>query len=257
MNLSRSDLKELEQKSELLVRNCGKELVYFWNKKHTVTYKNIRDVVTEVDVKVENELREKLHKLLPEAGFIVEEGKTEKKKIYNWVIDPIDGTKNYVYGLPMFFTQIALLENGKPILGIVYNPVSNQMFSASLGSGSYLNDSRIVPPKREKLAESIIDIDFGGKTADLGWKTAIFSSFVQKFYRVRVAGGFLFIYLTTGAIDAYLGLDQGIKIVDIMPGKVILRECGIRVETVELSRNKQVLVAANSSLFAKVVRLLV
>src|SRR6266446_2402853 len=92
MELSKEFLFDLQYSTAALVKDVGIYIYEQWQKEHTVSYKDFRDVATEVDVEAEKRLREGLQKLFPEAGFIVEEGKDAKKK-YNWIIDPLDQTK--------------------------------------------------------------------------------------------------------------------------------------------------------------------
>lgn len=247
MTLSIKDLKYLEQQVTPLIKSAGKYIVDHWHTTHTLSYKDKRDVASEVDIEVENMLREKLSEILPEAGFIVEEGETYKKNL-NWVIDPIDGTKYYVAGIPVFFTQIALLEDNIPVIGHVYNPVGEQLFSASKGNGAYLNGNKISIQLRTKPEESIINVDFGGNDSELEWKLKILSQVAQKFYRVRMTGNYLYPYLVTGGIDVSLTLNATTKVVDYMPGVAIIRESGLIAEYVSIHQRK-ILVCSNTILF--------
>lgn len=247
MNLSSTDLKKLEQEVVPHVKNAGIYIYDSWLKISSVSFKNRRDVVTNIDVEVENELREKLHTLLPEAGFIVEEGKSEEQVEYNWVIDPIDGTKNFANQLPMFFTQLALIKNGNPVLGIVLNPVSNQLFSASHENKCYLNGEIVHATVRNAPEESIIDLDFGG-TEDISFKVKLFEKIASLFYRVRLTGGYLTPYLLTGAIDAHINMTRLTKIYDFMPGIILTREAGLKSEIIQVDSN-DILVNANNTLY--------
>lgn len=249
MILSPTELKNLEKRTAPLLINIGKFIMTNWNTIHKLNYKDKRDVASEIDIEVEKRLRKKLKQFFPQAGFVVEEGKTEKSKEYNWIIDPIDGTKYYVNSAPFFFTQIALIKDDIPILGQVYNPVSKQLFSASLDNGAYLNNQKIIAKTRERADESIIDVDFGGDDEETPWKLRLISTLTQKFYRIRITGNYLFIYLATGAIDASIILNKYVKLVDIMPGIIILKESGLKVDFVEVYKNRKILVSSNKTLF--------
>lgn len=235
MNLSTKDLEDLENQTAKILKISGEYILKHWHEAHKLSFKNKRDMASEIDVEVENLLRQELAKLLPEAGFIVEEGKSEKAKVYNWTIDPIDGTKYYVNDAPLFLTQIALVKNDKPILGQVYNPTSQQFFSASLGNGAFLNGNKLIDRTRQNLDEAIVDINFGGNDDQLDAKLKAFSTISRVTYRVRVTGSFLFIYLVTGAIDACINLNKGVKIVDLAPGMIIMQEAGLSVVEVNFS----------------------
>lgn len=247
--LDKNELRELEIKTEPILRAAGKTILDSWHQIHSTKLKDKRDLVTNVDIEVEEKIRTALTRLLPEAGFIVEEGKTEFKKEYNWVIDPIDGTKNYVNFLPIFVTQIALHRNGVPVLGQIYNPVSNQFFSASLENGTYFNNNLVKHLPQREAEEAIIDLDFGGIDEIIDWKTKVFSTLAKNFFRVRVFGGVVTCYMVTGAIDGYISIDRKVKIVDIAPNLIILSEAGIATEELNLY-NKKIIICAHKKLLS-------
>lgn len=230
MNLSKRELKDIETRAAQKLLEIGKFIMSHWHKIEGVSFKDGRDIVTNVDVEAENLLRSHLTRIFPDAGFIVEEGKTVKKSRYNWVIDPIDGTKQYISQLPIFKTQIALLYNDKPILGCVYNPVSAQLFSASLGNGAYLNGKKLGELLERPPHQAIIDVDFGGISETIEERIRIFSALAKKFYRIRIFAGIFSIYIVTGAFDATLSVVDDPKIYDVVPHDIITTETGIAVE---------------------------
>lgn len=251
INLTAPELKKLEDKTKLILESAGQYIVSHWHKLHRVKLKDKRDVVSDVDIKVETMLRASLRKLLPEAGFVVEEGVSSRAAELNWMIDPIDGTKYFVNETPMFQTQIALVKNDKPILGQIYNPVSRQFFSASLDNGAYLNGRKLECYPRVNLDESIINIDFGGADDEIDWKLKVLCELTRKIYRLRVTGNFLFPYLVTNSIDASLILNKSVKLVDILPGIIIMREAGFEVESLSLNGHQR-LVTAGPELLAQI-----
>lgn len=233
MDYTTADLKELEKTIEPIIKSEGEFIRKSWTSIASVSFKDKRDVVTNIDIEVENRLKEKLKKLVPEAGFIVEEGVSEKKEIYNWIIDPVDGTKNYVHQFPLFDTKIALNKGDDPILGQISFPASNQFFSASKGNGATYNGEKLTAHPRTKPDESILDLDFGGIDKDLLWKTEVLKKCVANFYRVRMFGGIVSPFLTTGAFDAFVSLTRTTKIMDVMPDLIIMSEAGIKVERIK------------------------
>lgn len=231
---SKQDLLQLETTVTSLVKDAGKYVLDHWNKITAVQLKNERDIVTNVDIEVENNLRSSLTRLLPEAGFLVEEGKSLEKEELNWTIDPIDGTKNYGTLYPAFYTQVSLLYKQKPVLGVIYNPVSDQLFSASKGNGTKLNGTGIKVKNSSKLESAIVDLDFGGTDAILDWKLTFFNKLARNVYRVRISGGFGNLYLLTGAFDlvAYLDQQNPLKfLVDNAPRIVLFEEAGFEAYT--------------------------
>jgi myo-inositol-1(or 4)-monophosphatase len=253
----RPRLKQIEEEMQQIILAAGKKIYTSWGKNNSPLYKDKRDIFTTIDIDIENEIRRNLQKILPEAGFIVEEGKSQPKEKYNWIIDPIDGTKNYVNKLPSFVTQAALTFKNNPVVGVIYHPISNQLFSASLGNGARLNGVKVIANTRDNPEESIIDVDFGGMEKDIEVKKKAFSSFINHFYRVRSSGGIFSTYIITGAIDAYVILSSTTKIVDKMPRIIVMREAGLRVEEITLCRRKNILVAANPVLFEKIKKMLI
>jgi myo-inositol-1(or 4)-monophosphatase len=126
-----------------------------------VEVKGKHDYVTFVDRNSEKKLFEGLSKILPQAGFITEENTSRKKGLkYNWVIDPLDGTTNFIHGLPPYAISVALLENSKIVLGIVYEINSDECFSANIESNSFLNDIEIHVSKTDSIDESLIATGF-------------------------------------------------------------------------------------------------
>ncbi|KKQ24063.1 MAG: Inositol monophosphatase [Candidatus Roizmanbacteria bacterium GW2011_GWC2_37_13] len=201
MVLTKKDLKFLEDKSFELIKKADRMILEGFQKDKTIKNKDIRDISTNIDVSVEEFLKDKLKELLPEAGFIIEEGKSTPSNEYNWVIDPIDGTKYYSGKVPMVITQIGLLYKNKSILGLCSNPFTGDIFSASLGNNTKINKKIVKLDMKKTPNESIVDCDFGGLDQNIDSKIELFRYLVNNFYRVRITAGFLHPYLITGAID--------------------------------------------------------
>lgn len=251
MNISKTELLDLEKQIQVYLKEAGTYIKKHWYSIASLSYKDKRDLSTNIDVEVENILREKLQKLLPEAGFIVEEGSTQTKVEYNWVIDPIDGTKFFATHAPYFFTQLALIQKRQPILGGIYNPISDQLFSGSLGNGARLNSIDINLPFRTSTDEAVIEVDFGKNDLELEWKVGVFKELVKKFYRVRITSGILLPYLFTGTVDAFICLNKDVKQVDLEPGIAIARECNLKSEYVP-GNNREMLIISCPPLFDEI-----
>ena len=110
----------------------------------SVEYKGRNDLVSYVDKESEKMLVARLHEILPEAGFITEEGTTNigRAERYNWVIDPVDGTTNYVHGLPIYSTSVALMDGDEVVVGVINDPDRGECFHAVKDGPAYLNDER-------------------------------------------------------------------------------------------------------------------
>jgi myo-inositol-1(or 4)-monophosphatase len=126
-----------------------------------VESKGLHNYVTYVDKTAEKMLVDNLQKLIPDAGFIVEEGTiTKTGAIYNWIIDPLDGTTNYIHGLPPFAISIALQENDKIVIGVIYEINLDECFYAWKESPAYLNQTEIKVSNISKVTDSLIATGF-------------------------------------------------------------------------------------------------
>jgi myo-inositol-1(or 4)-monophosphatase len=258
MEMNREELKKLEICSRDILQRAGDLIFNSWSNIQTIHYKDRRDVVTDVDVKVEEYLRDELGKLIPGAGFIVEEGVTKEALEYNWVVDPIDATKNYANNLPMFVTQVALLYKNELLMSQVYNPISKQFFSAVKGNGATLNNNPVNLYARTLPNESIIEVDFGGIDTIINEKVNVLSALFKKYYRVKVSGACLFsAYILTGAIDGFVILDPKIKSVDYLPYHLLFKEAGLITETVKIGTDYKIHITSNSHLFADLKKLVI
>ncbi len=244
------ELRDLQVQTAEIVKKVGTFVLNSWNSIEEISFKDSRDIFTNVDVTAENMLREALKTLVPDSGIIVEEGKSNRERTYNWVIDPIDQTKNYVSQFPVFFVQIALLENDEPIVGHIYNPVADQLFSASKDNGAFLNDKLLpyVPPR--ELDASIINVDLGKYNEEYASNNMrVLGELYKQFFRLRIAGGMLPIYLVTGTIDAYIVLNVKTQIFDQAPRTIIIREAGYKADYVSINEHNFI-VAGNDRNFA-------
>jgi len=142
--------KICDKVSKVIIRDFGEI------EKLQVSKKGPGDFVTKTDKKVEKIIIEELEKARPKYGFIAEEtGEKKNESEFNWIIDPIDGTSNFMHGIPHFAVSIALEKNGEIISGIICDPIKNETFYAEKGRGAYLNNRRIRVSSRKKLDEVI------------------------------------------------------------------------------------------------------
>jgi len=126
-----------------------------------VEIKGKNDFVSYVDKTSEQKIIEALSVLLPDSGFIAEEGTSSKKgAVYNWIIDPLDGTTNFIHGIPCYAISIALMRDNKLILGVIYEINQDECFYAWEGSKAYLNEKEISVSKSKTLADSLLATGF-------------------------------------------------------------------------------------------------
>jgi myo-inositol-1(or 4)-monophosphatase len=126
-----------------------------------VEVKGLHNFVSDVDKNAERRIVTALRELLPEAGFIAEEGTAESNnERYRWVIDPLDGTTNFIHGLPPYAVSIALMDNDEVVIGVVYEAVCDECFYAWKGSKAYLNGKEIRVSEAKTIADSLVATGF-------------------------------------------------------------------------------------------------
>lgn len=252
------DLAELTRAVRALAAEQGGYLLEHWSSIGVLTYKDRRDMVTDVDLAVERRLIEKLRVDYPGHGFQGEEtGNHNPEAEYQWLIDPIDGTK-YFFGLASFFSvSIALALRGEPILGVVYNAPARQCFHAFRGGGAFLDGLRLNGPKVKLLEEVIANVDtpntHGLPAEERLWFEKKLVELTRRVYRVRALGlgSLSACWLATGALDAYVDLTGYVKPQDTGAGLVIMREAGLETEYLEVTSGPSRLVAAPRVLFGE------
>ena len=194
-----------------------------------VSKKGPADFVSNADKKAEKTLVYELSKARPNFGFLLEEGgEIEGSDTSNrWIIDPLDGTSNFLHGLPHFSISIALERDGEPFAGVIYVPVTDQMFAAENGIGAYLNNRRLRVSARTKLEESLfaIGILFAGKDDHDRFLTQLkevmaMSAGVRRFGSAALD----LAYVAAGRFEGFWEI--GLQPWDIAAGIVLVREAG-------------------------------
>jgi len=194
-----------------------------------VSSKGPGDFVSSADKRTEKTIIEELQKAHPEYGIITEEtGIINKSNIKNrWIIDPIDGTMNFLNGIPQFAISIAYEEDNEIICGVIFNPITNEMFCAEKGNGAYLNNSRIRVSNKKKLKDALLVT--GGPKGASKIKNKIYSEYINvsnNVSNVRKFGSAALdmAYVACGRFDGYW--QRELNYWDIAAGVIILREAG-------------------------------
>jgi myo-inositol-1(or 4)-monophosphatase len=145
-----------------IAREAGAILRADHDRPKEIVYKGEVDLVTETDRRSEAVIVARLREKFPDHAIVAEEGggAAAAGAKYCWHVDPLDGTTNFAHGYPCFAVSIGLTEHGEPIAGVVFNPVSDEMFTAAHGEGAYLNQKRIHVSPVEKLAHSLVATGF-------------------------------------------------------------------------------------------------
>ncbi|MEO8281495.1 MAG: inositol monophosphatase family protein [Ideonella sp.] len=196
----------------------------------TITTKSSNDFVTEVDQAAERVIIETLLTAYPGHGILAEEsGRAHgaKDSDYLWIIDPLDGTTNFIHGLPVFAVSIALSYKGQIQQAVVYDPSRNDLFYSSKGRGAFLNDKRIRVSKRTRLSDSLIGTGFPFRKGD-NFKRylAMFESVMQNCAGLRRPGAAALdlCYVAAGWYDGFF--ETGLHPWDIAAGSLIITEAG-------------------------------
>lgn len=194
-----------------------------------VSQKGPADFVSNADLKAEKILREELSKARPGFGFLMEEGGLVKGSDpdHRWIIDPLDGTTNFLHGLPHFAISIGLEKSGEIIAGVVYDPIKEEMFCAEKGGGAFLNDRRIRVSGRKNLHESLIGtgIPFRGHGEGDQFNRQL-SAMMAETAGVRRwgAASLDLAYVAAGRLDGFW--EEGLSPWDIAAGLLLVREAG-------------------------------
>jgi len=227
-----------------------------------VSQKGPGDFVSAADHRVEKTLRAELTKARPDFGLLLEEtGWVEGKDPHNmWVVDPLDGTTNFLHSIPHFAISIGLVRNGEPIAGVIYQPLTDEMFWAEKGSGAFMNDRRLRVSARRKLDEAVIatGIPHQGRPEPkrfLGQLEKVMgaTSGVRRFGAATLD----LAYVAAGRCEGFWEI--GLKPWDIAAGMILVREAGGYVSDFDGSANpldSGNVVAANDHLHVPLTNLL-
>lgn len=190
--------------------------------------KGIHDFVSYVDLKTEEQLVDELGKLLPEAGFLTEEGTSSKdSEEYLWIIDPLDGTTNFMHGLSPYSISIALSKENDILLGVILNPANNEIFYAFRDGGAWLNGERIMVSQSHDLSSSLIATGFPTSNySRLAGLMQCIEYLIRNTHGVRRMGSAAIdlAYVACGRIDGFF--EYGLNKWDVAAGIIIVREAG-------------------------------
>jgi myo-inositol-1(or 4)-monophosphatase len=194
----------------------------------TVQSKSPNDFVTEVDRAAEQAIIEVLRDAFPGHGILAEEsGESGPESEYTWIIDPLDGTTNFIHGMPQYAVSIAQAKNGVLEHAVVYDPNTNEMFTASRGAGAFLNDRRIRVSRRTRLNEALIGTGFPFRQFDhVDAYLAMFKELTQKTAGIRRPGAASLdlAYVASGRFDGFW--EMGLSPWDMAAGVLLIQEAG-------------------------------
>ena len=243
-----------------LVRRAGAQLKVA-AKDIVVSHKggDARDIVTDTDLKINAFLIGEIHAAYPEHRIYSEEGTTteENANEYEWMLDPIDGSANFSRGIPHFAICVGLLKDGVPVVGAVYNPITDELFSFSEERGAFLNGNSIHSSGVTEPSEAQGILIVGHKAPLWDWGTAVYRSFLEHLKKMKALGSSSLDLCFLAAGRADIVVYGTLTTQDIASAIGIVRAAGGEVYTidgvpVEFTKEKQTVVATSSKeLFEK------
>ena len=214
---------------------AGNIILKYYRSDYEIEQKGYHNPVTTADKKADQTIKKTLLTARPEYGWLSEETKDSPirlKKRFVWIVDPIDGTKEFINGIPEFVVSIALVEYGEPILGVIYNPVAKEIFYAAKNKGSFFNSTKIKCSSKEKISEMKI------LSSRSELKRGDWNEYVDMFGYVKPVGSVAYKLAMTaaGKADVFISLKPKNEW-DICAGHCIVNEAGGRL--VDLNGNKR------------------
>ena len=221
-------IKASEKASKILIRDFGEV------EKLQVSRKGPNDFVTNADLKAEKIIIEELKKAKPNYSIISEENGIvdNKDKNNTWIIDPIDGTINFLHGIPHFAISIALKSGNEIISGLIFDPIKNEMFYAEKNNGAFLNNQRIRVSKKNKLSDCLFVTNNKLKN-DL-----------ELTYRKSGCAALDMAYVASGRYDGFF--QHNLCLWDVAAGIILVKEAGGILNEINLSINKNIKIIASS-----------
>ena len=232
-------IKASEKASKILIRDFGEI------EKLQVSKKGPHDFVTNADLKAENIIIDELKKARPNYSILSEENGVENNKDQEntWVIDPIDGTINFLHGIPHFAISIALKSNNEIISGLIFDPIKNEMFYADKDNGAFFNNHRIKVSKKNEVNDCLF-VTGGYLKQELTLQ-----------YRKSGCAALDMAYVASGRYDGYF--QHNLNLWDIAAGIVLVKEAGGIINEIDLSQSKSIkVIASNAEISGKLHKLL-
>ena len=222
-------IKACEKASKILIRDFGEV------EKLQVSIKGPSDFVSNADLKAEKIIIEELKKARPNYSIISEENGIEdnKDKENVWIIDPIDGTINFLHGVPHFAISIALKSNNEIVSGLIFDPIKNEIFYAEKNNGAFFNNHRIRVSKKNDVDDCLFAT--GGKI----------EKEIDLTYRKSGCAALDMAYVASGRFDGYF--QNNLNLWDIAAGIILVNEAGGVLNEIDLSVNKNIKIVASST----------
>lgn len=248
------DLEWICEEACVIARNTGSfikgEISGITSK--DIETKGLNDFVTRVDKQSEHRITAALSEILSDAGFIVEEKTINRKgNRYNWVVDPLDGTTNFIHGVPCYSVSIALMDGEDVVLGVVYEINHEECYYAWKDSAAFLNGSEIKVSSRNKVSDALLATGFPYYDySDLGKYMMLFTYFLQHSHGLRRLGSAAvdLVYVACGRFEGFF--EYGLNPWDVAAGSIIIKQAGGKVYDFKGGNNfvfgKQIIASNNA-----------
>ena len=194
------------------------------------------DIKLELDVRSQDLIESRLIGAFPDHAFLGEESITgQTSSEWRWVVDPIDGTVNYFYGIPHFCISIGLQRGEEMVLGVIYDPMRDELWQAERGSGTRLNGRPVRASQRTDIGETIVTVGFAKTATTINMGLPLLQKLAYKVRKCRMMGSAALdmAYVACGRLDAYI--EQGISLWDMAAGIVLVEEAGGQMQIEERS----------------------
>lgn len=189
------------------------------------------DIKLDLDVRAQTLITEHLLARFPDHAIYGEEGLAgNQASDFQWIVDPIDGTVNFFYGIPHFCTSIALRERGEIILGVIYDPARDELWQVERGGTATLNGKPIHVSTREKLSDAVLSIGFAKSKTTIAAGLPVLEYFVSRARKCRLMGSAALdlAYVACGRLDAYI--ESSVSLWDVAAGKLLVEAAGGKFE---------------------------
>jgi myo-inositol-1(or 4)-monophosphatase len=253
-------MEELLKIAENIAKEAGKIILEHRYQDKDIKLKSISNLITKVDKISENKIIELIGKYFPNHSILTEEtGYIKKESLYQWIVDPLDGTTNYAHNFPFFCISIALQKEDEIILGIIYDPIQDEIFSAMKGNGAFLNGKRIRVSNVNCLKDSLLAF---GLPYELTLDDNNFIPFInlsRRSHGVRRTGSAALdlAYIACGRLDGFWS--HKLSPWDILAGVIIIEEAGGKVtdfENHKISFKETNIVASNGFIHEELLNIL-
>jgi len=219
-----TNLQEILKLAEDVARKAGRIILQYYQKSFDIERKDHNQSVTTADLEADHYLRETLLTAYPEYGWLSEETRDSTERLSKarvWVVDPLDGTREFIHGIPEFVVSVGLVEKGQPILGVIYNPVTAEIFAAATGVPTTYNGAPAQLTHKSGLAESSI---LSSRTEQ---EHGLWQPYNRSFGEVKTSGSVAYKMALTavGKADFFVSLKPKNEW-DICAGDFLIRNCG-------------------------------